>query len=332
MKKTLTIAVLLLAGTSTTVFGQDQNLQSTSGSNSTSTSGSASNAENQIDNSANNAIGTSQSNSDSNATANSGSVSGSESYGNSSTQGQAQEQANMQGQEQSNNQGQGQDQGQDQGQMQSQGLDSEQANAQETSITFNNSQRKVTEVRTNNAVPLAASSSFSTDYCGGTVSGGASVAPLGISLGGAAPKFDKTCQALRRAEKFGMAAANASNMGNVELASRLMSMMIWSICTADGDGAGMDEPTAMACDEVGLLGSQSLASQASPLPPAPATAPEPQLARNDQVTPEAAERAQSMELEFKLEPEFVTEPVIQPTDDIQGERKTAIAQSGQPIM
>jgi hypothetical protein len=244
-------------------------------------------------------------------------------------QGQGQEQSNMQGQgqEQSNNQGQGQDQGQMQ--SQNQGLDSEQANAQETTITFNNTQRKTTEVRTNSAVPLAASSSFSSDYCGGTVSAGASVAPLGISLGGGAPKFDKACQALRRAEKFGMAAANASNMGDPELAGKLMSMMIWSICTASGDGAGGDEPTAMACDQVGLLGPQMMArSEASPMSPRPGPVPEPQVARDGRVTPEAASRAEP-------QPEFVERPVVQPVDQsgFARDRETAaLAKGAPPIM
>ena len=131
------------------------------------------------------------------------------------------------------------------------------------SNTFNSTNRKNSYLYTNNAIPLAASSSFSSDYCGGTASGGASAAPLGISIGGAKPVFDKSCQSLRRAEKFGMAAANASNMGQVELAGRLMSMMIWSICTADSAGAKADKSTAIACDRIGLLGSET-SKQPSP--------------------------------------------------------------------
>ncbi len=125
------------------------------------------------------------------------------------------------------------------------------------SNTFNSTNRKNSYLYTNTAVPLAASSSFSSDYCGGTASGGASAAPIGISLGLAGPVFDKSCQSLRRAEKFGMAAANASNMGQAELAGRLMSMMIWSICTADSAGAKSDKATAIACEDIGLLGSRS---------------------------------------------------------------------------
>ena len=153
------------------------------------------------------------------------------------------------------------------------------------SNTFNSTNRKNSYLYTNNAVPLAASSSFSSDYCGGTASGGASAAPLGISIGGAGPVFDKSCQSLRRAEKFGMAAANASNMGQAELAGRLMSMMIWSICTADSAGAKADKSTALACDRIGLLGSQGTVQ------PAPAAAAGPAIQTPaGYPTPEAASR------------------------------------------
>lgn len=156
------------------------------------------------------------------------------------------------------------------------------------SNTFNSTNRKNSFLYTNNAVPLAASSSFSSDYCGGTASGGASAAPLGISIGGAKPIFDKSCQSLRRAEKFGMAAANASNMGQQDLAGRLMSMMIWSICTADSAGPKADKSTAVACDRIGLLGSQVSAL------PSPAPAPDPAIRTpTGYPTPEAATRPPS---------------------------------------
>jgi hypothetical protein len=215
-------------------------------------------------------------------------------------QGQDQGQGQSQGQNANNEQGQGQSQGQSannsqgqeanntQGQMQSQGQAADQKNAQSTSITFNNTQRKTTEVRTNTAVPLAASSSFSSDYCGGTVSGGASAAPIGISIGGAAPKFDKVCQSLRRAEKFGMAAANAHNMQQPDMAAKLMSMMVWSICTSD-DGGKSDSMVNSACSILGLTGGNA------PSQPQQQTSwsDDPQVSVNGKVTPEAASRALS---------------------------------------
>jgi hypothetical protein len=219
-------------------------------------------------------------------------------------QGQDQGQGQSQGQNANNEQGQGQSQGQSannsqgqeannsqgQGQSQMQGQAADQKNAQSTSITFNNTQRKTTEVRTNTAVPLAASSSFSSDYCGGTVSGGASAAPIGISIGGAAPKFDKVCQSLRRAEKFGMAAANAHNMQQPDMASKLMSMMVWSICTSDYDGRF--SPVNSACSILGLTGSDPVSGSQISMPAMPEKAPDPQVTVNGQVSPEASERAE----------------------------------------
>lgn len=284
-----------------------QDITNTSGSNSNATSGSVSGSQSEVANAANNNIGTSNSASNSNSDAVSGSNSQANSNGNMQGQGQdqgqsqgqsannaqGQDQGQSQGQNANNSQGQGQDQGQSQGQnannTQMQGQETSQGNAQSTSITFNSTQRKTTEVRTNAAVPLAASSSFSSDYCGGTVSGGASASPIGISIGGAAPKFDKTCQYLRRAEKFGMAAANAHNMNQPELAGRLMSMMVWSICNSDTDGRGMSS-TASACSIVGLSGPSTLSAN-TPSPPPPDRSPEPQVAVNGEVTPEAAARA-----------------------------------------
>lgn len=147
-------------------------------------------------------------------------------------------------------------------------------NQQGVSIAFNNKPLKTQKLYTNAPVPLAASSSFSSDYCGGTASGGASAAPIGISFGGSGPVFDKSCQSLRRAEKFGMAAANASNMGQPELAGRLMSMMIWSICTSDTGGPKADKTTAVACDKLGLLGTSGSELSAATTQPDPAPAPE----------------------------------------------------------
>lgn len=332
MKRTLLCAVALSALTiavpSTTSAQQAQ-----SGSNSTANSGSMSGAANETNNSANNNVGTSQSESNSASGAVSGSNSASSAQGNTQGQGQAQEANNRQGQAQgqeANNdqqQGQGQSQGQSannsqgqsanntqgqsannsQGQMQ--GQNASQANGQSTEITFNTTQRKTTEVRTNNAVPLAASSSFSTDYCGGTVSGGASASPIGISIGGAAPKFDKTCQALRRAEKFGMAAANAHNMQQPELAGKLMSMMIWSICTADGAGPSIEQSTAQACAMAGLMGQTAMAgNKASPPSPPPAKAREAKVSKDGQVSAEAAHRAATL-ADFSNHSKYAAKPI-----------------------
>lgn len=266
MKGILYTALLVgAAAVSTPAFSQEIN--TSSGSNATSASGSASNAASDVSNAANNNIGNSTSVSGSNATANSGSNSASQSNGNLQDQGQ--------------------------GQTQQQGQMTDQANSQaanqSTNLTFNSSSPDKVQVRTNTPVGLAASSSFSSDYCGGTVSGGGSLAPLGISIGGSGPKFDKSCQALRRAEKFGMAAANAQNMGQPDLAQRLMTMMIWSICTADSNGPEVKHPTAQACEMAGLLGSKPVAMSQAPVP---AKAPEPRVAGKDgKITPEAAYRA-----------------------------------------
>lgn len=299
MTRSIVLALLLSAAV-TPLHAQS----STSGSNAGANSGSASNAVSNPTNAANNNIGTSTSTSGSNSTANSGSASDSTSNGN--------QQGQMQGQNANNAQGQGQTQGQstttssaqdahnNQSQGQSTSTQASQANGQSTSLTFNSSSPDHIQVKTNTPVGLAASSSFSSDYCGGTVSGGASVAPLGISLGGAGPKYDKSCQALRRAEKFGMAAANAQNMGHPDLAGQLMTMMIWSICTSDSGGPGMQYPTASACGAAGLLGSMParVSDAATPSAPPPAAKPVRSARVSDEkgkVTPEAAQRSQQPE-------------------------------------
>ncbi|MCJ2182750.1 hypothetical protein MTR62_08605 [Novosphingobium sp. 1949] len=241
-----------------------------SGSNAAANSGSVSGAQSQSNPTNVNAPVNSQGNLTSTSDSSAGAVSGSSS-GASSDQGQSQ------GQEANN------------AQIQAQGQLA--TNEQGVTLTFNQSQRKIQRVYTNAPVPLAASSSFSSDYCGGTASAGASVAPIGISLGGAKPTFDKSCQSLRRAEKFGMAAANAANMGQPELAGRLMSMMIWSICTSDSDGPKGDRSTAMACDAIGLLGSTASTGSAGSAQPVPAPAPEPATTgTNGEPTPAAAVR------------------------------------------
>jgi hypothetical protein len=298
---TTVAAAALLIGTPAAAQVAVQGQTSTSNSGAAADSGSISGA--QSNNTANNNQGIGTSENTNTSTSASGAISGSASESTSNSSGNQQGQDQGQAQSANNTQSQGQsannaqDQGQSQGQMQDQSL----ANANEQGVTvnqtWNTKNRRETEVRTNNAVPLASSSSFSSDYCGGSVSAGGSSAPLGISIGMAAPKFDKSCQSLRRAEKFGMAAVNAMNMGQPELGGRLMSMMIWSICTSDSAGAAADRTTADACDKLLLLGSIRSAGSNVPVP---AQAPEPRVARNGKVTPEAAYRAGSTATQDKV--------------------------------
>ena len=287
MNKKIFVALLLCGATP--VVAQDVTT-STSGSGAEANSGSISGAssDNQNANIQNGNIGVSENTNTS--TSSSGAVSGSN-----STSGSISDQQQGLSQGQSANNTQGQDQGQSQGQMQDQNLDSSQANSQGVTFnqTWNTKNRETTKVFTNQAVPLTSSSSFSSDYCGGNISGGASAAPIGISIGGSAPKFDKSCQALRRSEKFGMAAVNAQNMGQHELAGRLMSMMIWSICTSDSGGPDERYPTAQACDRLLLLGTPGQTAQAMPAQPLAAKAREPRVAYKDgSPTVEVAARAQ----------------------------------------
>lgn len=276
MKKFIVFA--LMVSTATIAAAQQT---STSGSNSTASSGSLSGAQSNNANSANNAIGNSSSNS------NAGAVSGSDSASSSNGNQQGQGQGQTQGQSANNSQGQQQSQGQMVGQ----------ANGQNVDLTFNSKSPDHLQVKTNTPVGLTASSSFSSDYCGATASAGASAAPLGISIGASGPRYDRSCQSLRRAEKFGMAAANAHNMGQPELAQKLMSMMIWSICMADTDVVVLpdgrrENATATACSAMGLMGQSSVASLPSPPPPPPTAAPNPRTADNTgKITPEAAIRA-----------------------------------------
>ena len=283
-------------------------LTSTSGSGAEAASASISGASSD-NNTVNNNAGIGSSTSESNSGAVSGSASESTSNSNGNIQGQDQGQA----QSANNTQGQTQNASSDQGQSQGQAQDQNQslANANEQGVTvnqtWNTKNRRQTEVRTNNAVPLAASSSFSSDYCGGTVSGGASVAPIGISLGGAAPKFDKSCQALRRSEKFGMAAVNAQNMGQPVLAGKLMSMMIWSICTSDSGGPANDKTTAQACEQMLLLGPNAGSDHIAQ--PAPGETPQPRIAdRRGKVTPEAAYRSLQQQPAQMAEKVAATQP------------------------
>lgn len=109
--------------------------------------------------------------------------------------------------------------------------------------------RTTTDFKTNNSVPLVAAVSFSSDYCGGTASGGASGA--GWSIGMSKPLMDRNCQAIRRAQTFGMLSANARNLGNLDQANKLMALSIYEICES---GTGDKETfTQSACLSLGLV-------------------------------------------------------------------------------
>jgi len=299
-------AGIALIASSQYVSAQDTNI--TSGSDSTAVSGSQSgsqSASNQNQTQNNAGIGNSESWSGSASEANANTASSAESNGN--LQGQDQ------GQSQTANGG-----ASDQGQMQS--SSNTLANQQGVTVgtTFNTYNRKKTvqEFRTNAAVPLAASSSFSSDYCGGTASGGASIAPIGVSIGGAAPTFDKSCQYLRLAEKAGMLGANYHNMQQPDMSLKAMSLMTWATCMAgpqnDRRRRGTEENITMqACLALGLLGSDI-----SPVSPPPRPVPEPQVQQyNGQPTPEAVERYKTPrgELEYRSNPVIQEVPIAMAT-------------------
>lgn len=116
---------------------------------------------------------------------------------------------------------------------------------------------QTTNFKTNTMVGLAASVSFSSDYCGGTASGGASAA--GITIGAGKPVFDKNCQALRRAEKFGMAAVTAYNLGLKTQANKLQALAVWQLCV-------IEEVPQDACLELGLITRKDMPHTDYPLP------------------------------------------------------------------
>lgn len=187
--------------------------------------------------------------SESNSNANSGSVSGSTSASD-----------------------QRQDQGQTQGLQNSNANTAQQGNQQATNLTFEASTIPTSTTvnwKGNTTVALAAGVSFSTDYCGGTASAGASAA--GVSIGGAKPIMDGNCQAMRRAEGFGKAGANWYNAGQPELAAKLFAMQTWELCNAGN--TSVQSNTAEACKLLGLtvpdaaMVHQPVAHVSQPQPP-----------------------------------------------------------------
>lgn len=145
---------------------------------------------------------------------------------------------------------------------QRQSLQASQGQANGQSITFNTPApltKTTNEIMSNQNVPLAASVSFSSDYCGGTASAGVSTS-LGFSVGGSKPIMDGNCQSLRRAEKFSIIAATAHNLGQPVWAAKLLSMSIWEMCMSEENSSrrqGAAVPsTRDACAKLGLYGDQ----------------------------------------------------------------------------
>lgn len=270
----------LVASTALTTAAFAQESSSVSGSGAEANSGSIAGSESngnvqgqqQQNIGGNNAgIGNSTSRSDSNSDANSAS---------NSFSGAASDQTQAQGQSLDNRSSTAT--------TQTQGQSATQGNQQgvSTNITFNSTNRKHSYVGTNTPVYLAASSSFSSDYCGGTVSGGASVAPIGVSIGGAGTKFDNSCRYLRLAEKAGMLGANYYNMQQPEMAMKAMSMMSWAVCMAgpqqDRKDQHGDNYTMEACLALGLLGQGNV-------PSAPPEVTPPEVIRSAPPAPEQYE-------------------------------------------
>lgn len=265
MKYTFFLAAAALAVASPTIA---QELNSNSGSNADANSGSVSGAaangnqqgQSQANIGGNNAgIGNSRSASESNSDSSSASFSGAKS-----------------------DQSQSSDNRINTATSQTQGQSASNMQGTVVSNTFNSTPLKRQYIGTNTAVPLAASSSFSSDYCGGTVSGGASVAPIGVSLGASGVKYDDSCRYLRIADKAGIVAANWHNMGQEEMAYKVETFGTWAMCMAGPRAKNASENAAMqACLALGLMGTGSV----------PSTPPQASVAPEQAVTPQEAVRA-----------------------------------------
>ena len=116
-------------------------------------------------------------------------------------------------------------------------------------------------VKGNTPVGLAAAVSFSSDYCGGTNSAGASGA--GITIGGSRVSFDPNCQALRRVEKMGMLAVSLHNMGSVDMARRMQALAVWQMCLVTGE---QNETLLDACRELALIEDRDMPRVMEPTP------------------------------------------------------------------
>lgn len=118
---------------------------------------------------------------------------------------------------------------------------------------------RTTRVETANAVPLAAAVSFSADNCMSVASGGLSL--MGGGFGIAKPIPDFNCQAIRRSQNFGIAMANAANIGQESTALKLLQMQIYEACMA---GNGPERSfTAEACEKLALIGEGSMVHTAA---------------------------------------------------------------------
>lgn len=123
-------------------------------------------------------------------------------------------------------------------------------------------------VKTNTMVALAAGVSMSSDYCGGTASGGASAA--GVTIGAARPIMDRNCQALRRVEKMGVAAVTAFNLGDKATAMKLQNLMVWQLCVsdaaADASLANAVPSVQQACLDLNLIQPRQMNRVIDPRP------------------------------------------------------------------
>lgn len=284
MKTYLLLSAALAVATP--VFAQD--VTSTSGSGAEANSGSISgaqsngNQQSQANIGGNNAgIGSSRSNSESQ----SGAVSGSE-----SNSGAVSDQA----------------QGQSLDNRNTNQLGASNQQGVSVSNTFNSTNHKRSYVGTNTAVPLTAAVSFSSDYCLGTASGGASIAPIGVSIGGSGPVADHTCQYLRLAQTGGMMAANWHNMGEMDMRNRMMAFATWSTCMAGPQAdkrrkGNTDNAVMEACLRLGLLGSDGT----------PVSPPSKPVAEPETVTPQQVEKYKTPrgDLQYESNPVVQTPPI-----------------------
>lgn len=124
-------------------------------------------------------------------------------------------------------------------------------------------------VKTNTMVALAAGVSMSSDYCGGTASGGASAA--GVTIGAAKPIIDANCQALRLIEKTGIAAVTSFNLGDKETAHKLKRLMVWQICVSETENGNRNKANQIpsveqACKDLGLIVERGMDRSTDPRP------------------------------------------------------------------
>lgn len=115
-------------------------------------------------------------------------------------------------------------------------------------FTFNGGEQlKRTEVKTVGSAILGSfSSSFSSDYCGGTVQAGGGF--MGWAFAGGGQKFDKFCQRMRFVERGGQIYASLHDRGYHGQANSVMSVVIHAWCTSLPDEQD-------ACQQLKLIGT-----------------------------------------------------------------------------